>query len=211
MWQLEAEIICAEIHAAPPTLPASTASVSSSLARNLGHGDARELLVDRVALLRGLVRLLEKTLEARGIGALDHAEARLVAHVVGDPRFRRTIVEMERRFALGQAARIETVERPYAGIHRQLLLRHAVSHVVAVGDAMAVGDDERRPGIGLGLEKCLHGLRHLGPHGDAGDVDVTVLLASRPRSFLPCAFPAEANFATAPSGVALDCWPPVLE
>ena len=32
-----------------------------------------------------------------------------------------------------------------------------------------------------------------------------------PRSFLPVALPAMANFADAPIGVAFDCWPPVFE
>ena len=31
------------------------------------------------------------------------------------------------------------------------------------------------------------------------------------RSFFGVALPAAANFAAAPSGVAFDCWPPVLE
>ena len=35
--------------------------------------------------------------------------------------------------------------------------------------------------------------------------------AMAPRSFLPIPFPAAANLATAPRGVALDAWPPVLE
>jgi hypothetical protein len=32
-----------------------------------------------------------------------------------------------------------------------------------------------------------------------------------PRSFFPVAFPAAANFATAPRGVDLEAWPPVFE
>ena len=35
--------------------------------------------------------------------------------------------------------------------------------------------------------------------------------AIAPRSFLPVDLPAAANFATAPRGVALEAWPPVLE
>ena len=80
MWQLEAEIICAEIHALLLLCRFRRPGVFFRGSANLGHGDARELLVDRVALLRGLLRLLEKTFEASGIGALDHAEASLVAH-----------------------------------------------------------------------------------------------------------------------------------
>ena len=81
---------------------------------------------------------------------------------------------MQRRFALDQPARIEPVERPDAGVDGQLLLRRAVRHVVAVGDAVAVGDDQRRAGIGLGFEKRLRRLRHLGAERDPRDVDVAV-------------------------------------
>jgi hypothetical protein len=37
------------------------------------------------------------------------------------------------------------------------------------------------------------------------------MFAKSPRSFLRVALPAAANFATAPSGVAFDCCPPVFE
>src|SRR5580765_6479809 len=77
------------------------------LCLGLGNGDPRQLLVDRVAFLRVLGRLLEKLLEPRRIGALDHAEARLVAHVVGHTRPRRTVVQMHRRLARGHSPGVE--------------------------------------------------------------------------------------------------------
>src|SRR4026208_1154483 len=122
MRQPDSEITRAEIHALLLFFCRLRIAAVFVLGFDLRQRYARELLVDRVALVRGRLRLFEKSLEARGIGALDHAEARLVAHVVGDSRLRRTIVETERRFALGPASRIETVQRPNAGIHRELLL-----------------------------------------------------------------------------------------
>ena len=50
--------------------------------------------------------------------------------------------------------RVVAEERPVAGLHGGLLLVHAVAQVVAVGDAVAVGDDERRPVVGLGLAEA---------------------------------------------------------
>ena len=78
----------------------SLASDSTRLRPSRSDGrnrDARELLVDGVPAFGGRLRLLDERLVARGIGALDHAEARLVAHVVGDLRLRRTVVEVQRR------------------------------------------------------------------------------------------------------------------
>jgi hypothetical protein len=36
-------------------------------------------------------------------------------------------------------------------------------------------------------------------------------IAVIPKSFFALVFPPVANFATAPSGVAFDAWPPVFE
>ena len=90
-----------------------------SFCLDCGHFDSRELLVNGVALFRGGLRFLEKVFEARGIGAFNHTEARLVAHVVGNLRLGRAVVEMERRLALrrsgvdqsGRAAR-RPIRRP---------------------------------------------------------------------------------------------------
>ena len=87
---------------------------------------------------------------------------------------RGAVVEMHRRLSLGEAPRVEAVERPHARVDRQLLLGRAVRHVVAVGDAVAVGDDERRAGVRLGFEKGLDGLAHLRAEGHARHVDVAV-------------------------------------
>ena len=79
-----------------------------------------------------------------------------------------------RRLALCDAARVEPVERPHAGIDRQLLLRRAERHVIPVRDAVTVGDDERRPGVRFRFEQRLHRLRHLGAHRDPRHVDVAI-------------------------------------
>ena len=74
----------------------------------------------------------------------------------------------------GDAARVEAVERPDARVHGELLLLAAEGHVVAVRDAVAVRDHERRAGVGLGLLDGLDGLEVLRAERDPRDVDVAV-------------------------------------
>ena len=71
-------------------------------------------------------------------------------------------------------ARVVPVERPVAALDRLLLMGQAVRHVVAVLDAVAVRDDQRRAGEGLGLLERLHRLHVLGSHGHLSDVHVAV-------------------------------------
>src|SRR5262245_40229 len=68
-----------------------------------------------------------------------------VAHIVGDAGSRRTVIEVHRRLAGRHPPRVEPVERPHAGIDRHLLLSHSERHVISMGDAVAISDDQRRP------------------------------------------------------------------
>jgi hypothetical protein len=96
----------------------------------------------------------------RQLGALGHglrqrAEARL-RHgpaLVADRRGLR--VELERQLALRVGRRVVAEERPRAGLHGLGLLLHAPGHVDAVGNAVAVGDDDGGAVVRLGLEEGL--------------------------------------------------------
>ena len=55
-----------------------------------------------------------------------------------------------------------------------VLLIHPEAHVDAVRNALAVGDHQRRPVVGLRLAEGLQGLLWVGAHGDLRDVDVSV-------------------------------------
>ena len=61
--------------------------------------------------------------------------------------------------------------------------------------------------MGLGLLDGLDELVGIGAHGALGYVDVVVGHEHQAEIFLPAAW----NCATAPTGVALEDWPPVLE
>ena len=82
-------------------------------------------------------------------------------------------VEVERRAVLGLGRR-EAIQRPVAGPHGVLHVRHRLRHVDAVRDAGRVSDDEARAWPGLGLDERLRRLDVVRANGDLGDVDVAV-------------------------------------
>ena len=87
----------------------------------------------------------------------------------------------------------------------------AVRHVDAVRDAMAVGDDQGRPGVGLGLEECLQGMLVLRAHRDAGDIDVAISHRHETEILLRAALAAGSEFRHRAARVAFEHWPPVFE
>ena len=74
----------------------------------------------------------------------------------------------------GGPAGVVAVEQPAAGIDRLPLMLHALGHVDAVGDAVGVGQDQRRAVIGLGFDERPQGVLIAGAHGHAGHVDVAI-------------------------------------
>ncbi len=61
-----------------------------------------------------------------------------------------------------------------AAFHRQMLLVQTALHVDAVGDAVAVGQNQRGAAISLGLPEGQQSLLRVGPQRDAGHIDVAV-------------------------------------
>ena len=112
----------------------------------------------------------------RRVRALQALESRFEVHEVLKRGLRHRRVERERILAERDVRRIVAEDRPVAGFDRDLLVRRAVREVaVAVGDAVRVGDDDRRAVVGFGF---LHGLEHLRvlvAERDARDVNVAVL------------------------------------
>src|SRR5262245_29929195 len=117
-------------------LPSATVVFSGSAwgAFVLGrrHTNTCQLLVDDVSTSRRLLRLLDKPLVAFMIGACEHPKSGLVAHVIGDVDFWGTIVEVQGRLTVSEPRRVEAVEWPNSRVHRTLLLRGTLSHVVAM-------------------------------------------------------------------------------
>ena len=70
--------------------------------------------------------------------------------------------------------RIVPHQRPVPGVDRAILLVEALAHVDAVGDAVAVGDDQGRPVVRLSLAEGAERLLRVGAHRHAGHVDVAV-------------------------------------
>ena len=112
-------------------------------------------------------RFIGKRSRQRGI-------ADLVIGVIleGDRRARR--IQLERALADASHGRIETKQRPVAAGDRQVLLLHAETHVDAVSDALAIGEDQRGTVIGLRLPKRIQRLLRIGAHRDLGHIDVAI-------------------------------------
>ena len=120
-----------------------------------------------------------------GLTARQTAIAQFVVGVVFERDGRARRIEAERRLAGVAHRRIEAEQRPVAAGGRQVLLPHAVAQIEAVGDAMAVGEDQRRPGPGLGLAERQQGLLRIGAHRHLRDIDVAVGDGLQARG--PCA------------------------
>jgi len=103
------------------------------------------------------------------------------------------------RGLLGRAlARVEAVEGPVAGLHGELLVLEARGEVVAVGDAVAVRDDEGWSVVGVRLGERVDGLLVLRPHGHGGHVDMPVVHGVAAEILLPAGLPAGGELGDRP-------------
>src|SRR5690242_831956 len=99
--------------------------------------------------------LLQQPLRCFRLAVFQHGIARLVIDVLVERQRGRLRIENKWILtALGQLG-IVTEQDPVPGSHGILLLLESVNHVVAMRDAVAVRDDQRRPVIRLRFEKSL--------------------------------------------------------
>jgi hypothetical protein len=129
----------------------------------LGCRQAREMLVEAPARAHVVLSLVQESPRGLRVAVGEHGVAGLVVGVRLERQARRLGIELKRGLAFPGQFWVVAKERPVTGLDRGLLLVHAVAQIVAVGDAVAVGDDERRPGVGLGLAERLEGLASLPP------------------------------------------------
>ena len=133
-------------------------------------------------------------------------------HLQRNRRSRR--IQDELRLLPGQGRRSVAIERPVAAVDRELLLLACRSRMsIAVRDAVAVGDDERRarrtPRPRGRRSASAASLR---AHRDLRDVDVAVGHRHQAEVLLAAAACRRPRtWRRAPRGVAFDAWPPVFE
>ncbi len=173
----------------------------------------RELFVLAVFLGDGRLRQREEVVRFGRARARERAVAKLVVGVGLQRDVGTRGVEAERVLVDGPHHRVEAEQRPVAAGGRQVLLLHAEAHVDAVGDAVAVGENERRPRIGLGLAEGLQRMLRIGAHGDLGDIDIAVsdrlegeILSGRPlaRRGELCDRPERRRLRRLAAGVGID-------
>ena len=87
---------------------------------------------------------------------------------------RRPRVELEGILPFIPQRRIVADERPVAAQHGILLLLHSVHQIEAVSNAVAVSNQDGRPGIGLGFEKGFDRVRIIRAHGHSSHVHAAV-------------------------------------
>src|SRR5690349_5124817 len=129
----------------------------------------REMLVELPAGGDVFLGEFQETFGFFGVALGEHGVAGFVVDEILERDAGGAAIELEAAF-FG----VEAEERPVAGIDGGLLLIDAEAQVVAVGDAVAVGDDEARAIVGFGFEEGFDAVHVAGAHGDLGDVDAAI-------------------------------------
>ena len=133
-------------------------AILASVGREAVRAAGRHLLVDLPALGDGLLGQPVQAFGLGRVGVRQRAVAQLAVGVVGQRDARPRRVEQE-RVAAGRAHhRVVADQRPVPAGDRAVLLVEPVAHLDAVRDAVAVGDHQRRPVVGLGLAERLQRL-----------------------------------------------------
>ena len=139
----QAEIFRGQFHAAPHAL--------SQFGRNLLPSRAAKVLIDAIALVDGGLGLAHHLGGGLAVAMGEHGVAQLVIGEIFQLQPRPRRVEAERVAAALPERGIVAEQRPVAGGRGAGLLLHAKAQIVAVGDAVRIGQHQRRARIGLGL------------------------------------------------------------
>src|SRR5215471_17391005 len=103
------------------------------------------MLVELPAVGYVLLGLVQQLRGFFGVALREHGVAGFVVDEILQRNARGFAIELESAF-FG----VEAEERPVAGIDGGFLLIDAEAEIVAVGDAVAVGDDQARTVVGFG-------------------------------------------------------------
>ena len=109
------------------------------------------LLVESPAVHDIGLSLAQQTFGVVWTAVNQHGVTRLVVDVAVERQRGSLRIKYERVLALGDQGRVVTEQRPMACLHGQFLLVESVHQVVAVGDAVRVGDDDGRSVVAFGF------------------------------------------------------------
>src|ERR1035437_3689219 len=135
---------------------------------------AGQLLVLSILLRHDLLSLRQQRLSRFWIGAGERPIAQLVIGIIFERDRGPGRVEPEWSFTNLAHGRIEAEKRPVSAGRRKVLLLHTEAQVEAVSDAMAIGDNERRARIGLGLAEGEQRVLRISSHRHLCNINVTV-------------------------------------
>ena len=85
-------------------------------------------------------------------------------------------------------------QRPIPGLDGEFLLIQAIFQVVAMRDAVTIGNDERRTGIRFRFQKSLQRLAIVGSHGNARHINGSIRHGQHPEVFLCALFATRREF-----------------
>jgi hypothetical protein len=134
----------------------------------------RQLLVLTVLLGDDLLRPGEQLFGRGRIGAGECAVSQFVISVGLERDRWPGRVQAKRPLACGAHGRVEPEQGPVAARRRKILLLHAIAQVETVGDAMAVGEDQRGAWIGFSFPEGEQRLLRVRPHRHLRNIDVPV-------------------------------------
>src|SRR5574338_603427 len=138
------------IHSSPSWYSAGFAVPILGFGAVVVHGS--HLLVECPAGFRVVLGFLHQLFGAGLIHLGQHLVAGLVVGILRDRDAGLLRFDQKRVLALFGEPRVVAIHGPVTGLYGELLLLQTAGHVVAVGDAVAVGDDDGGSVVGLGLQ-----------------------------------------------------------
>ena len=150
-----------------------------------------------------ILRSFEQFARGFRIAANQHGVARFLIGVLLQGDAGRLGIEKERILAFEAKRGIVAHQWPVTAEHGLFLLVQTEDHVISVGNAMTVRDDERRPVVRFRFQERFYRVRVAGAHSHARDIDITVADRFHCQIFLAGVLSAGGKFGDRGTGRGL--------